>query len=408
MALRALAAVGLVLLLSAAPAHAAAPQLLVSWDRHLSPATEQRLADQSGGRVARRLGEERVALIRARPGVTQQQLIDRLRALSDVVQVEPNRPLVIDEKPDDTSFHDQYALGSGPGSIDIQRVWDHDRTCTKVAVVDSGAEFTHPDLKKNIWTNSDEKPDNGKDDDHDGAIDDFYGSDTLDLKGNAADRQGHGTHVSGIIGARGNNDRGVAGICWSVQLIEGGFIRSDGVGETDAAITAINAAVHSGAKVINCSWGGGRTEALDRAVEYAREKKVLIVAAAGNSSDNVDKTGATFEEDAPNVLMVAASDDKGKLWSGSSYGKTTVDIAAPGVNVLSTYTEGRYAYLTGTSMAAPMVAGVAALLRHEFPNATAQQVRAAIIHHPHKVSSMKGKVASGGMLDAYEAWKALR
>ena len=408
MVLRGLAAVGL-LLLFAAPARAATPpELLVNWDRHLSPQVEKRLAERGGGQVFRRMGEERVALIRARAGVTQHQLAARLSRLSEVATVEPNRIQRIDEKPDDPSFGGQYAFGSGPGSIDIQRVWDHDRTCTKVAIVDSGAEFDHPDLKKNIWVNSDEKANNGKDDDHDGAVDDYYGADTIDLLGNADDRQGHGTHVSGIIGARGNNDRGVTGVCWSVQMIEGGMMRSDGTGTTDAAILAINSAVHAGAKVINCSWGGGRTEALDRAIAYAGEKKVLIVAAAGNSHDNVDKTGATFPEDAPNVLMVAASDDKGKLWSGSSYGKKTVDIAAPGVNILSTYRGDQYGYMTGTSMATPMVAGVAALLRHEFPDATAQQVRAAILHHPHKISSMKDKVASGGMLDAYEAWKALR
>ena len=389
-----------------AASQAAEPKVLVSWAFPLDAQTERVLVSNAGGTVDRRLAEERVVRVVPKRNVRRGDLIGRLRKLRQVFTVEPDRVLRGSAKPDDPSFGDQYHLGSGKGGINIQSLWSKDRQCAKVAVVDSGVEYNHKDLKKNIWVNSDETPDNGRDDDQNGAVDDYYGVDAVDLKGNATDRNGHGTHVSGIIGARGDNDRGVSGVCWSVQMLEGTFLQSDGSGSSSDAVAAINGAINSGAKVINCSWGGGRTEALDRAIEYAEERDVLIVAAAGNDGINVD--GTTFPENSKNVLMVAATNEKGKLTSYSNYDSTLIDIAAPGDQILATYEGGRYGFKSGTSMATPVVAGTAALLRHAVPGKSSQQVRAAIINHAREKSDLRSKVAAGGILDAYAAYKALR
>ena len=194
-----------------------------------------------------------------------------------------------------------------------------------------------------------------RDDDNNGAIDDRFGADFVKGKGSGDDKNGHGTHVAGIIGARGDNDRGVTGLCWSLKIVAVRVLDADGRGNWSQEIAGIDYAIKAGAKVINCSFGGSSgSEIVRDAIARARNKGVLLVAAAGNDGKNADKHPA-YPAAYPdgNVLSVAATNSKDKLASFSNYGAKTVDLAAPGDHVASTFWHSDYAYMSGTSMAPP-------------------------------------------------------
>lgn len=251
--------------------------------------------------------------------------------------------------PNDPLFPGQYGLdntgqtgGTIDADIDAPAVWNS-TTGSKnviVAVVDEGVNISHEDLKQNIWLNTDEIPNNGVDDDKNGYVDDirgydFYNHDETVYDVEDGDR--HGTHVAGIIGAQGNNGIGVAGVNWTVSIMPLKFLGPYGGDDFDGA-EAIVYAVDNGAKVINCSWGGeGDSPIIEEAIAYANDHDVLIAAAAGNSGMSTDAYAFwPAASDSPNVISVAATDDKDQLADFSNYGERTVDIGAPGVDVTST------------------------------------------------------------------------
>jgi subtilisin family serine protease len=286
---------------------------------------------------------------------------------------------------------------------------------TVVAVVDTGIDYQHGDLAANVWTNPGEVAGNGIDDDHDGFIDDVHGYDFANRDGDPMDDNGHGTHVSGTIAAVGNNGAGVAGINWSSSLMGLKFLGADGSGYTSDGVLAINYATMMrtrfgvNVRVINMSWGGGGySAALGDAIQAAGSAGILCVAAAGNSGRNNDATpNYPSNYGASNLLAVAATDNRDNLASFSNYGATTVDLAAPGVSIVSTYPGNRYASLSGTSMATPHVAGVAALAWSLAPNATVAEIKSAILGGVDRVASLSGKVLSGGRLNAYNTLRLL-
>ena len=251
--------------------------------------------------------------------------------------------------PNDPLFPGQYGLnnigqtGGTPGAdINVAQVWNS-TTGSKnviVAVVDEGVNISHEDLKKNLWLNTDEIPDNGKDDDKNGYVDDirgydFYNDDETVYDAEDGDR--HGTHVAGIIGAQGNNGVGVAGVNWNVSIMPLKFLGPYG-GDDFSGAEAIIYAVDNGAKVINCSWGGeGDSPIIEEAIAYANDHGVLIAAAAGNYGSNADSYAFwPAASDSPNVISVAATDENDELADFSNHGARTVDIGAPGVDVTST------------------------------------------------------------------------
>jgi subtilisin family serine protease len=311
----------------------------------------------------------------------------------------------------------QYSQLWGMGAIDASDAWNitTGSPSVVVAVLDTGIDYTHRDLAANIWTNADETAGNGKDDDGDGFADDVHGYDFVNNDGDPMDDNSHGTHVSGTIGAVANNGQGVAGVNWSVSLMDLKFLNSDGSGYLSDAIRAINYVTmmrtqyHVNVRVINNSWGGGDySAAMDTAIRAAGDAGILFVAAAGNDGTNND-TSPQYPANytAPNVISVAAIDQNKNLASFSCYGATTVDIAAPGVSIYSTVPGNRYAIYSGTSMATPFVSGVAALAWAADPNATVAEVRNAILNGADKVAGLTGKVASGGVLDAYHTLQLL-
>lgn len=274
-----------------------------------------------------------------------------------------------------------------------------------VAVIDTGIDFNHPDLAPNLWTNEAEangQP--GVDDDGNGVIDDIHGYNAITGTGDAMDDQGHGSHCSGTIGARGDDGVGIVGVNWNVKLMAVKFLSASGSGTLEDALKAIDYATKMGAKVMSNSWGGGGfSQTLLDSIKRSNEAGALFVAAAGNENNNNDSRPsypATY--DVPNIISVAAVDNKGAKASFSSYGKRTVHLGAPGVNVWSS-TGGSYASFSGTSMATPHVSGVAALVWGHEPALSALQLKERLLATAKPVSGLKGKTRTGAMVNAYTA-----
>ena len=285
-----------------------------------------------------------------------------------------------------------------------------------VTVIDSGIDLTHPDLAANVWTNPGEIPGNGVDDDKNGFADDVHGWNFIDGTANVQDVYGHGTHVSGIIGAIGNNDRGIAGLNWQTTIMPLKILNDRGVGTVSAAIAAINYTTmmrrdfEANVIVSNNSWGAtsGFSQVLSEAIRLMGNAETLFVAAAGNNATNNDVAPRyPSSYDLANVISVAATDSSNSLASFSNYGATTVDLGAPGSLIYSTFPGGNYGYLSGTSMAAPQVTGAVALLAAAKPGLTSAEARAAILGSVQQLPSLAGRTVSGGLLDLDGAMRSL-
>ncbi len=267
-----------------------------------------------------------------------------------------------------------------------------------VAVIDTGVDYAHPDLAANMWRNPGEIAGNGRDDDGDGFVDDVCGADFRDNDGDPMDDAGHGTHVAGIIGARGDNGLGVAGVAWQTRIMALRFMSAAG-GYTSDAVRAVEYAVAHGAKVINASWGGPAADpALAAAFARARAAGVIVVVAAGNGGANVDASPfypAGYARQYDNVVSVAATDRSDRLAGFSNFGAATVTVAAPGVGIQSTLPRGRYGSMSGTSMATPFVTGAVALFWGTHPGWTYQAVIARLRESAAGLPALSGKVAAG-------------
>lgn len=301
-------------------------------------------------------------------------------------------------------------LGQGGGlpdaDIDAPEAWNISTgEGFVVAVIDSGVDYTHPDLAANMWTNPGEVPNNGIDDDGNGYVDDVHGYDFANNDGDPMDDNGHGTHVAGTIAAIGNNRQGIVGVAPDAQIMALKFLSADGSGSTFDAIQAVEYAVRMGADITNNSWGGGTfSRALNEAIASAGAAGQLFVAAAGNSGVNID-TSPSFPASYPldAVISVAASTSRDQLALFSNYGQAAVDLAAPGSGIYSTLPGGRYGALSGTSMAAPHVAGAAALIWAADPSLTAPEVKQRILDTVDPLPSLATTTLTGGRLNAHTA-----
>ncbi len=329
-----------------------------------------------------------------------------LAKLGGRVRCEPDIAYFASEIPNDQYFPNQYASGF----LSLPTAWDVTKGNNSVLalIVDTGILYTHPDLAANVWTNPNEIGGNGIDDDGNGYIDDIHGINAITNSGNPLDDNGHGTHCAGIIGASANNSVGVAGVAWNVKMIGAKFLSSTGSGSLSNAVKALNYGTtlrNKGFKIVvsNNSWGGGSyTTALATAIQSAANAGILFVAAAGNETSNNDAvvsypSGYTQA----NVLAVASTTSSGALSSFSNYGATTVDIAAPGSSIVSTYLSNSYAYLSGTSMAAPQVSGISILAQARCGGTlTFQQVKDSILNSGVVYSGLSGKVATSAIANA--------
>ncbi|MCA2960530.1 MAG: S8 family serine peptidase [Silvanigrellales bacterium] len=296
----------------------------------------------------------------------------------------------------------------GLSKIDAQEAWLTTRGSANVVVadIDTGVDYNHKDLINNIWRNPNEIPGNGIDDDKNGLTDDMVGYDYRDKDARPFDDNQHGSHTSGTIAATGGNGVGVSGVAQRSSIMVLRFLGgAQGSGTSEDAIKSVDYATANGAQIMSNSWGGGGfSQALLDSIKKANDKGILFVAAAGNASSNND-TSENYPSnyDVPNVLAVAATDSNDKMASFSNYGVTQVDLAAPGVNIFSTVPGNRYAQFSGTSMAAPHVAGAAALVLSAFPRMKAADLKAVLMDSVDTVPSLDGKLVTGGRLNVSKA-----
>ncbi len=279
-----------------------------------------------------------------------------------------------------------------------------------VAILDTGVRYTHVELAAQMWRNPAEIPDNRVDDDHNGYVDDVFGIDAIAESGNPADDEGHGTHVAGTIGAAANDGHPHVGVAWQVRLLAAKFLDASGEGYTSDALECIDYAVAQGARLINASWGGDSySQALHDALATGAARNILFVAAAGNDgadNDLVPSYPANFALD--NVISVAAIDRADKLAPFSNHGRNSVHLAAPGAQIFSATgrSDGGYATLDGTSMAAPHVTGAAALLLAHYPEASVVELRQRLLTTVVPTPALAGTTVSGGRLQAFHALRA--
>ena len=298
------------------------------------------------------------------------------------------------------------AGGIQGADIDAFAAWDLSTgQDVVVAVIDTGVDVRHDDLIPNLWTNPGEIAGNGIDDDGNGYVDDVNGYDFVNRDADPDDNDAHGTHVAGSVAARGDDGYGVPGVAFEAKIMSLKFMDRGWGGTASAAAEAINYAVNNGAHIINASWGGpGSSYAIRNAIAYARSRGVLFVTAAGNEGLNNDSYASyPANYDLDNIVSVAASDRRDGLASFSNYGSSHVDLAAPGVDIVSTLPGDTWGYMDGTSMASPYVAGAAALLKSVAPSMSVQELRLTLLSSVDPLAAGASRVATGGRLNARAA-----
>ena len=363
------------------------------------------------------LGLQGMVLLQSDPEVDLSTVEAWLGSNPQVAYAEPNAVLATEAFPNDDEFSALWGLhntgqtgGTSDADIDAPEAWELTTGSASivVGVIDTGVDYTHPDLAANVWTNPGEVPSNGIDDDGNGFVDDVHGYDFANGDGDPMDDNGHGTHVSGTIAAAGDNGQGITGVNWNGSVMALKFLDAQGNGFTSAAVQALNYATMMRSqyavsiRVTNNSWGGGAySQALHDAIQASGDAGVLFVAAAGNDGVDTDQSPHyPSGYDLPNVVAVTATDHNDGLASFSNYGAASVDLAAPGASIYSTLPGGGYGTYSGSSMAAPHVSGVAALAWSAVPSASAEQIRTAILEGVDPVASLNGRVATGGRLNA--------
>src|SRR6266404_507659 len=385
----------------------------------------RRLNDQVEDQIESVTGLE---VIEDEDGKDAASLVGQYQGLPEVEYAEVSSEIKLDHEDsgrkhvhaDDEMFSRQWGLfnngqsgGTAGADISAMRAWAVTKGSDQVvvAVLDSGVDYSHPDLANNIWS----RPPiimAYRDDDltPEGPVDDVHGFNVVEDNGDPMDDNGHGTHCAGIIGAEGGNGIGIAGVNWNVKIMPLKFMDAEGTGTTKDAIEAINYVIDRkragvNVRVISASWGStAKSRALEDVIREAYEEGILFVAAAGNSSSDNDETPHyPSSYNLGNVVSVAALNRHDELASFSNYGAKSVHIAAPGEEILSTWLKNGYEEKKGTSMATPFVAGVAALALAQNPKMSVDDLRARLLKSVDQVPSLKGRVSSGGRINAAKA-----
>jgi len=378
----------------------------------------------AGARIERTLGTpwapgRRLVLVES----TEHSVSELMAIFADdplVLRVSPNyRDRVCDTTPNDTSYGSQWGLPK----IAAPAAWDTTTGSSDVVIadIDTGVDYNHPDLAANMWHNPNEIAANGVDDDGNGYVDDVYGIDSNAMNGDPFPKHsfadvGHGTHVAGICAAVGNNGSGIAGTMWTGRIMAIQTFSSDGAAYHDDEIAAIDYVIHEkthdGVNVvaINASWGsyGSADPSVRAAIQAAGNAGIVFCAAAGNETKNNDSIPHyPSSYPLPCIIAVAASDASDALASFSCYGATSVDLAAPGTGILSTWPSDSYASWDGTSVATPFVTGSVGLCAAQHPAETANQRVARIVDNVDAVPALSGKCVSGGRLNLNKALGAV-
>lgn len=357
-----------------------------------------------------------IQLIKFHTDINMKELIQTLNKSPNIEYAEPNYIVSPAASSNDGYYNSLWGLknigqniqgsvGSPNIDINVEEAWTKTEGSSNITIgiIDTGIDINHPDLKNNIWKNPDEIPGDGIDNDNNGYIDDIYGWDFVNNNNSVYDGTGdsHGTHVAGTIAAVKNNTIGVAGVAPQVKVMSLKFLGTNG-GTISNAIKAIEYAKNKGVKITNNSWGGGGfSQTLYDAIQQSNS---LFIAASGNNGTNADQTPmypAAYS--LSNILSVASITNKGSLSSFSNYGKTSVDVTAPGTDILSTLPNNSYGFYSGTSMATPHVSGVAALIQSAYPSYSPTEIKNKIMNNTSPLSTLTNKVLTGGLINAGKA-----
>ncbi|GAB4170941.1 MAG: hypothetical protein Fur0032_10000 [Terrimicrobiaceae bacterium] len=371
-------------------------------------------AQAAGVSVGRRLGDQgwyELVGPEGDPGTVDRLLAAMADGSKPVVAAEPDYIYKALATPNDPKYLDGSLWGlhntgqnsgTADADIDAPEAWDVRRDASNVivAVIDTGINYDHEDLRDNLWTNPGEIPGNGIDDDSNGYVDDVYGINSITGTGDPRDDHGHGSHCSGTIGARGDNNKGIAGVAWNVKIMGLKFLSASGSGASSDAIECVEYARKMGANILSNSWGGGAfsTALRDTITATRNAGRIFVAAAANNSSDNDTAPVYPASYDVDNIVAVAATTRTDALASYSNFGQGTVHIAAPGSDILSASHADNAAYVTmsGTSMATPQISGIFALLRAQYPSDTYAASINRLLNSTDVKSSLVGKVSTRG------------
>ena len=389
-------------------------EILVKYSNGTMSEAAQAANLQAGASVVQNFPDLGWQLVRLPENLTVEQALTNYSGFAGVEAAQPNYIYRLAQTPNDPSYGSLY----GMTKIDAPSAWNTTTGSPSVVVadIDTGIRYTHEDLAANVWRNPGEIPGNGVDDDGDGFVDDYYGYDFFSNDGDPFDENGHGTHTAGTIGAVGNNAKGVVGVNWNVSLMSVKIYDAAGNSTTSILINAYNYVRLMKARGVNvrvtnnsygdCAEACGYDQATKDAIDALGNADVLQVFAAGNNGRNIEPAPfypASYTT--PSILAVAASDSADNKASFSNYGALSVDLAAPGVSVLSTYrnSDTSYATLSGTSMATPHTTGAAALLAAANPNLSAASLKATLMNTVTPLANWNGVVKSGGRLNIYNA-----
>jgi subtilisin family serine protease len=351
-------------------------------------------------------------------GMNSKQALEKLRGNPAVLYAEPDYIYSANVLPDDSRFSELWGMhntgqtgGIADADIDAPEAWDIS-TGTKdvvVGIIDTGVDHSHPDLAANMWVNPGEIAGDGLDNDNNGYVDDVHGINAITDSGDPMDDAGHGSHVAGTIGASANNAEGVAGVNHTTAMVGCKFLSAAGTGSSSDAIKCIDYMVglkNSGInlRVINNSWGGGGfSQVLSDAITSSEAADILFVAAAGNDAVDNDVTPhypSSYEHDS--VLSIAGTNHTDAMYTASQWGLTSVDMAAPARNVLSTI-PGGYATYSGTSMATPHVAGAAALVLSVNPELSTLELKELLMNSGDANPATEGRTVTGKRLNVHTA-----
>ncbi|MGA2245389.1 MAG: S8 family peptidase [Verrucomicrobiota bacterium] len=342
-------------------------------------------------------GIRNLQVLEVPPGETVESLVVRYQQSGLVEFAEPDYTgHLFDTTPNDPAFVNGTLWGLY--AISAPAAWDVLTAATNivVAVVDTGVRYTHQDLASNMWVN----PNDGG-----------HGWNALSTNNNPTDAGTHGTMVAGVLGAVGNNGIGVVGVAWRIQIMACSCFNSLDVGNISDVITCLDYARTNGARIINASWGFTNSLALSNALVCLRDAGIIVVAAAGNSTNNIDLAPnypAGYGLD--NVVTVASTSRSNTLSSFSNYGAANVALAAPGEQIYSTFpaTDSYYYTESGTSFSAPYVAGACALLMAQYPADTYRDTIGRLLSSTDPLPALAGKCRTGGLLDLARALRTIR
>jgi subtilisin family serine protease len=367
---------------------------------------------QVGATVLENFGSIGWQLINLPEGLSTEDGLKQYQSIPDCLLAQPNFTYHIYNTPNDPNFNSLY----GMQKISAPAAWDTTtgNPAVIVADIDTGADYTHPDLAANMWHNPGETPGNNLDDDGNGYVDDYYGYDFINNDANPLDDNNHGTHTAGTIGAVGNNGIGVVGVNWNVKLMTLKTHAGDGNSTAATVIAAFNYVTMMrnrgiNIRVTNNSWGGAPEaanydQALKDAIDAAGNAGVLNVFAAGNDNRDIEAVPSyPASYNSPSIISVASSTSTDTRSGFSNWGATSVDVAAPGSSIISTFPGGTYATISGTSMATPHVAGSAALLVGLNPNLSVASLKATLINTVDALPAFAGLVVSGGRINVSRA-----